>query len=271
MEKKQKLKHVAIIMDGNGRWATSRNRPRFWGHIRGVYRVSDIVEKAVSLNLQAITLYAFSTENWSRPRDEINLLFKLLKKYLQSEFNRIVEKNISFKVIGDISKLSSDTQELIKDLEEQTQNSNGMKLTFCFCYSGRFEIASAVKKFVQSNKEQIINDPDFMNQFNEETFSNYLFRPEIGDVDLLIRTGGEKRISNFLLYQLAYSELYFTDTKWPEFTDSEFEEICHDFNHRERRFGSVHNNIYSLADVKNKAMINSINIGLKLLDQEQVD
>ncbi|MBF0359913.1 MAG: di-trans,poly-cis-decaprenylcistransferase [Oligoflexia bacterium] len=226
-----KIKHVAIIMDGNGRWAQERGRPRIWGHVRGASIVSDIVEVAdKKLNIEALTLYAFSTENWIRPFDEIRSLFFLLKKYISKEGKRIIQNNIRFKVIGSISKLPADTVELITNLENKTKDATGLKLNFAFDYGGRKEIVDAVNRFFIVNPQRIIT---------EEDISQNLFLQDTGDVDLLIRTGGDYRISNFLLWQSAYAELFFTQTRWPEFSDSEFIQIYNQVSERERRFGNV--------------------------------
>jgi len=225
-----KLKHIAIIMDGNGRWATARSHKRVWGHVRGTKVVSSIVEEAVSLGIEALTLYGFSTENWSRPLDEVTSLFKLLKKYLIFEKKRIMKKKIQFKMIGDISKLPEDTKELIKEIEEISKDHEGLKLTLAFSYGGRTEIVSAVNKFLDKSPGTRIT---------EENISENLMNPAVGDVDLMIRTGGDMRISNFLLWQVAYGELYFVNKKWPDFKASEFREIIKEVSSRERRFGNV--------------------------------
>ncbi|HLT22704.1 MAG TPA: polyprenyl diphosphate synthase [Bacteriovoracaceae bacterium] len=224
------IKHVAVIMDGNGRWATKRYRPRVWGHVRGAAVVSDIVQAADDLGLKALTLYAFSTENWSRPVEEVSTLFRLLKKFLLKEKQRILSNNIKFQVIGEIQNLSLDTISLIKSLEEETKNNTGLMLTFAFGYGSRSEIVRAVNHFIEANPGKTISENDL---------DTHMYRAETGDVDLLIRTGGEQRISNFLLWQLAYAELYFTPTKWPDFTPLEFSKIIENVSSRERRFGNV--------------------------------
>ncbi|TNF00053.1 MAG: di-trans,poly-cis-decaprenylcistransferase [Deltaproteobacteria bacterium] len=225
-----KLNHVAIIMDGNGRWANERAHRRVWGHVRGSGVVSNIVEEADDLGLKALTLYAFSTENWSRPLTEVKTLFSLLKKFLKKERARILKNKIRFKVIGDIDKLPEETKKLIVDLEDETKTFEGLKLTFAFGYGGRDEIAKAVNKFIAENPGQPIT---------QDAICANMMAPEIGDVDLLIRTGGDQRISNFLLWQSAYAELFFTPTKWPDFTREEFKKIVVDVLARERRFGNV--------------------------------
>jgi len=224
------IKHVAIIMDGNGRWAAERSHNRVWGHIRGSRLISDIVEESEELNLSALTLFAFSTENWSRPIGEIKVLFSLLKKYLKKERDRILANDIRFKVIGDSSQFPEETIEMIKSLENETVGNKGLKLTFAFGYGGRQEIVEAANLFYEKNPGKKITEQDL---------SENLFASDIGDVDLLIRTGGDYRISNFLLWQLAYAELYFTDVKWPSFTRGEFKNIVSQTNERERRFGGI--------------------------------
>ena len=237
-----KLKHVAIIMDGNGRWANQRLRPRLWGHVRGSAVVSDIVQAADDYGLQALTLYAFSTENWSRPLEEVSTLFRLLKKFLLKEKQRILANNIKFKVIGEIQNLPSETIKLIKEIENDTKHSTGLNLTFAFSYGGRAEIMRAVNTFTTTNPGQTITEADM---------DALMYRPETGDVDLMIRTGGEHRISNFLLWQMAYAELYFTPTKWPDFTPSEFKKIIENVSNRERRFGNVSSQNGLMDSVKN--------------------
>lgn len=224
------LKHVAIIMDGNGRWAKRRFRPRIWGHVRGSSVVSEIVKAADEIGVHALTLYAFSTENWSRPDDEVSTLFTLLKKFLIKERDRLISNNIKFKVIGDLEGLPSDTVQLIMDTETITKEASGLKLTFAFNYGGRAEILRAVNYFIEVSPQKKITESDL---------SNFMYRPETGDVDLLIRTGGDQRISNFLLWQLAYAEMYFTPTKWPDFTANEFKKIIESVSKRERRFGNI--------------------------------
>lgn len=224
------IKHVAIIMDGNGRWAKKRFRPRIWGHVRGSAVVSDIVRAADDIGLKALTMYAFSTENWSRPLEEVSSLFKLLKKFLIKEKARILANNIQFKVIGEIQTLPLETVSLINEMEELTKNATGLKLTFAFNYGGRAEIVRAINTFHMNQPDRLMTEADL---------TNLMYRPETGDVDLMIRTGGEQRISNFLIWQMAYAEMYFTPTKWPDFTPSEFKKIIAHVSGRERRFGNV--------------------------------
>jgi undecaprenyl diphosphate synthase len=223
-------KHVAVIMDGNGRWAKVRNRPRIWGHVRGSGIVSEIVEAADDLGVKALTMYAFSTENWSRPLTEVKILFALLRKFLLKEKPRIIKNKIQFKIIGDLTGLNKETQKLIKDLEHETKDFSGLKLTFAFGYGSRNEIVSAVNSFITNNPDKHINEAEL---------NSALYNPAAGDVDLLIRTGGDLRISNFLLWQSAYAELHFTKTQWPDFSVKEFTEILQEVALRERRFGAI--------------------------------
>lgn len=224
------IKHVAIIMDGNGRWANERRRPRVWGHVRGSRIVSEIVEKASNCGLEALTLYAFSTENWKRPKAEIDTLFKLLKKFLLKERERILQNNVRFKMIGDISRLNEETKSLIREIESDSAANSGLMLSFAFSYGGRREIVDAVNRHIAANPG---------NPITEDALSGLMYRPEAGDVDLLIRTAGDQRISNFMLWEISYAELFFTETKWPDFSSKEFEQILDSASKRERRFGAV--------------------------------
>ncbi len=246
----QKLKHVAIIMDGNGRWANERSRPRVWGHVRGSSIVADIVEEADECGVRALTLYAFSTENWSRPQTEVRVLFTLLKKFLLKEKPRLIKNQVRFKIMGDITHLPKDTQKLIHDLENTTKDFKGLKLTFAFGYGGRSEIVDSMNSWMEKNPGKKITVEDLQSQ---------LLVPDLGDVDLLIRTGGDHRVSNFMLWQIAYAELFFTLTKWPDFTRSEFRNILNYVSGRERRFGSVKEES-CLTDTIQKACLNRSNI-----------
>lgn len=224
------LKNVAIIMDGNGRWAKERKRPRVWGHVKGAEVVREIVTAAAESDLESLTLYAFSTENWSRPTNEVTSLFKLLKKFLMKERKTIVKNNIQFDVIGNYRVLDSTIVEMIDELKYSTKNNTGLSLSLAINYGGRAEIVDAVNNFLKENPTREINENDI---------SNYLYNPKLRDIDLLIRTSGDQRVSNFLLWQLSYSEFYFTKTKWPEFSKEEFLDIIKTTNKRERRFGGL--------------------------------
>ncbi len=248
----QRLRHIAIIMDGNGRWANVRSRPRVWGHVRGSSVVSEIVEEADSLGISALTLYAFSTENWCRPPAEVKVLFALLKKFLLKEKPRIIKNKIRFRIMGDITNLPKDTQKLIRDLEVMSEKFQGLKLTFAFGYGGRNEIVDAWNHWIKNHPGEPLN---------LEQMQNSLYVSDTGDVDLLIRTGGDFRVSNFMLWQIAYAELFFTNTKWPEFTRDEFREIVKATLERERRFGSVISEV-QLSDTMKKAEENKLQMTL---------
>jgi len=224
-------KHIGIIMDGNGRWAEIRGLPRIEGHRRGVERTKEIIEFSVEIGIKALTLYAFSLENWQRPISEVSTLMRLLELYLKKELNLLVEKNIIFRTIGDIHKLPEHIQNIIKDAQWKTSSNNGMILTIALSYSGRDEILRAVKKILKSGLR-----PE---DITEKVFESYLDTVGIPHPDLIIRTSGEKRISNFLIWQGAYSEYYFTDTLWPDFGKEEYLVAIQDFQYRERRFGAI--------------------------------
>jgi undecaprenyl diphosphate synthase len=224
-------KHVGIIMDGNGRWAELRGLPRIEGHRRGVERSKEIIEISAELGLKALTLYAFSSENWQRPSSEVSTLMKLLELYLKNEIKELIKNEIVFKTIGEIWKLPKHIQNIITDTEVRTATNKGMTLIMALSYSGRNEILRAVKKILSSGVK-----PE---DLTEESFSSYLDTAGCLPPDLIIRTSGEMRISNFLLWQGAYSELYFTDTLWPDFTKDEFLLAIQDYQRRERRFGAI--------------------------------
>lgn len=251
------LQHVAIIMDGNGRWACERKRPRVWGHVRGSSVVSEIIEEADELGLKALTLYTFSTENWSRPQYEIKILFALLKKYLIKERPRILKNNIKFRIMGDVTGLPKETVELIQKLEFDTQNATGLELSFAFGYGGRREIVDAANKFIEQNPGE---------KLTEQKIRDYLYIPTLPDVDLVIRTGGDQRISNYLLWQSAYAELAFTKSKWPDFTRSEFKAIIKEVETRERRFGAIEStkelSVTQDEAVKNKSLVIENGLGI---------
>lgn len=230
---KSQIKNVAIIMDGNGRWANMRGHSRYFGHVRGASIVSKIVETSSDYGLNSLTLYAFSTENFQRPQEEKSILFKLLKKFLLKEFEKIVKNNIQFKVIGSIEFLTFETQSIIKELTKKTSQNSGMKLNFAFAYGSRNEIVSAFNKAIESGIRVI----------DEEKLSSFLYDPSVGEIDLLIRTGGDKRISNFLLWQIAYAELYFSSTLWPDFKEEELIKIISEVEKRHRRFGKVEDHV----------------------------
>ena len=228
METHNLPKHVGIIMDGNGRWATARGKNRSYGHQMGSKNVDKIVSHAFKSGVKALTLYAFSSENWARPKEEVEKLMKLIEDYLKKFTKKVIKNGVRLKVIGSREKLSPDLVELIKESEEKSKINTERYLNIAINYGARGEIVRAVKKLVAENKE-----------ITEQSILESLDTACCGEVDLIIRTGGEKRLSNFLLYQGAYSEFYFTDTLWPDFDDGEFDKAIEEFSNRNRRFGKV--------------------------------
>jgi undecaprenyl diphosphate synthase len=224
-------KHVGIIMDGNGRWAESRGLPRVEGHRQGALRSKETIEAANDLGIKVLTLYAFSLENWQRPTLEVKTLMRLLGLYLEKELTDMIAKGIVFKMIGDIWKLPKDIQILIRGVMEKTASNKGLNLVLALSYSGRDEILRAVKKVLYSGVK-----PE---ELTEEIFNSCLDTAGLPSPDLIIRTSGEMRVSNFLLWQGAYSELYFTDVLWPDFTKEEFFLAIQHYQQRERRFGAI--------------------------------
>jgi len=228
-------RHVAIIMDGNGRWAKNQGKLRVSGHKAGVKSVRRAVSFAVSHKLEALTLYAFSSENWSRPAQEVVALMELFVWALDSEVKSLHKHNVRLRIIGDISRFNSRLQERIRRAEELTQQNNGLTLNIAANYGGRWDIIHGVKKIAEQVQEGLLR-PD---QIEETTLSRFLCMHDLAPVDLVIRTGGEHRISNFLLWQIAYAEFYFTDVLWPDFDEQVFEGAMNAFSHRERRFGGA--------------------------------
>mgnify|MGYP001155431655 CR=1 FL=1 len=226
--------HIAIIMDGNGRWAREKGLPRREGHRQGVENVRETVRNCSSIGIKVLTLFAFSTENWKRPTWEVNYLMGLPEKYFDQELPELMQKNVKVSLIGDRSGLPSRVQKAVEDGAEATKNNTGMRLNFALNYGSRAEIIMAVNKIledVDSGKER--------GQITEEKFSEYLYTAGFPDPDLLIRTSGEKRISNFLLWQLAYTELYFVDIYWPDFSRRYLLEAVFDYQRRKRRYGAI--------------------------------
>jgi len=227
--------HVAIIMDGNGRWAKSKGLPRVAGHREGINSVKEIVETSTKLGIKYLTLYTFSKENWKRPKSEVSALMKLLLKTVKKEIYTMLKNNVRLKTIGNLEDLPNTTRNEIIEAMERTKNNTGLTLNLALSYSGRLEIINTIKTIAQKvkNKEILIN------HINENLVSEHLYTSQIPDPDLLIRTSGESRISNFLLWQLAYTEIYFTDVLWPEFRKKNLYEAVIDYQSRERRFGKV--------------------------------
>ncbi|MEF9916052.1 MAG: isoprenyl transferase [Lachnospiraceae bacterium] len=228
-------KHVAIILDGNGRWAKAKGMPRNYGHAQGSKNVERICEDAYHMGIKYLTVYAFSTENWERPKNEVDALMTLLRNYMKTCL-KIAEKNrMKVRVLGDISGLDLDIQTRIQELEEASKNNDGLNFQIAINYGSRNEIVRAVKRFALDIKEEKIK----IEELNDVVFESYLDTHDIPNPDLLIRTSGELRISNFLLWQLAYTELYFTDIPWPDFTKDDLKKAIENYNSRNRRFGGV--------------------------------
>lgn len=227
--------HIAIIMDGNGRWAKKQGLTRLYGHQHGVVTIRDIVTLCAKLGLRYLTLYAFSTENWGRPKLEVKKLMQLLEDYLVKELPTFMENNIRFNTIGLTGGLPPAIQDRIRENIERTANNTGLTLTLALNYSGRSEISTAVRQIACDVQKGLIRPEDI----DETTISSYLFTADIPDPDLLIRTSGEMRISNFLLWQISYTELWITDILWPEFKPEHLIEAIQSFQSRDRRFGKV--------------------------------
>jgi undecaprenyl diphosphate synthase len=223
--------HVGIIMDGNGRWAQLRGLPRIEGHRVGAERAKEIIECSAEMGIKCLTLYTFSSENWRRPSSEVSTLMKLLEMYLRKELAELMKQDVVFRVIGEIWRLPDNIRALISETERKTASNKGMMLVTALSYSGRNEIIRAVRKVLDSGFK-----PE---EVTEEIFSSYLDTNGIPNPDLIIRTSGERRLSNFLLWQSAYTEFYFTDTLWPDFDRDELMLAIQDYQGRERRFGSI--------------------------------
>lgn len=226
-------KHIAIIMDGNGRWAKNHSLRRVMGHQKGMESVREAVKICRELGIEVLTLYAFSTENWRRPRTEIKALMTLLKRYIRSEIDELYKKNIKVNAIGDLAKLPEDVARLVHEIIEKTKNNTGMVFNVALSYSGRDEILQAVSAIAAKIKKNELS----LSMINEKTFSDYLYTAGLPDPDLLIRTSGEFRISNFLLWQIAYTEIYVTDALWPDFRKEDLYKALIDYQNRKRRFG----------------------------------
>ncbi len=228
-------KHIAIIMDGNGRWANSRGHNRLWGHVRGAKAATGVIRRAVNLGIQNLTLYTFSTENWRRPQVEINFLMRLLTRQLKKEQQMLVDNNVVFSAIGDLSMLPKYAQDAVADTIVKTKNNTGMRLVFALNYSGRQDIAEAARHLARRVAQGELN-PDDIESSHINALLSTAGQP---DPDLIIRTSGEMRISNFYLWQAAYSELYFTDKLWPDFKSADLDRAIESFKSRERRFGQT--------------------------------
>jgi len=228
-------RHVAIILDGNGRWAKSKGMPRNYGHAQGSKNVERICEDAYKMGVKYLTVYAFSTENWNRPKNEVDALMKLLRNYMKTCLKTAEKNRMRIRVIGDISPLDADIRSRIRELEEASRDYDGLNFQIAINYGSRDEMIRAMRQLGQDIRRDRIDPADI----DEDLFSSYLDTHDIPDPDLLIRTSGELRLSNYLLWQLAYSEFYFTDVLWPDFTKEELEKAIMQYNSRERRYGGI--------------------------------
>ena len=227
--------HVAIILDGNGRWAKSKGMPRNYGHAQGSKNVERICEAAKELGVKYLTVYAFSTENWNRPKSEVDALMKLLRNYMKTCLKTAEKNDMKIRVIGDIKALDEDIKNRIRELEEASKDNNGLNFTIAINYGSRDEMIRAVKSLTQDCVDQKVS----VEEISESLYESYLDTHGIPDPDLLIRTSGEQRLSNYLLWQLAYTEFYFTDILWPDFTKEELVKAVEQYNSRDRRYGGV--------------------------------
>ncbi|MFQ6092048.1 MAG: isoprenyl transferase [bacterium] len=231
-------RHIAIIMDGNGRWAKRRGYPRIEGHRAGIASVRDVVQACGELGIEVLTLYAFSTENWQRPRFEVSVLMKLLLKTINAEIAELDEKNVKVMAIGRLGDLPRETRRALEKAMDRTAKNSGLILNLALSYSGRSEIIDAIKKLGEEVKKNTCD----ISQIDEEQFRNFLYTAGLPDPDLLIRTSGELRVSNFLLWQMAYTEIWVTDVLWPDFRREHLYQALRDYQKRERRFGLVSSN-----------------------------
>ena len=243
MENTQEIRvpnHLAVILDGNGRWAKAKGLPRNAGHVQGARVVEDMCEIVYNHGIRYFTVYAFSTENWNRPADEVNALMDLLRKYMKNSIKRAMKNNMCVRVIGDKTALAPDLQESIAELERTTAGNTGLHFQIAINYGGRDEIVRAVRKVAG----EVLEGREPVESITAERLSAALDTGDLPDPDLLIRTCGEQRISNFLLWQLAYTEFYFTEVAWPDFDEAELEKAIDAYNHRERRFGGLKNAVH---------------------------
>lgn len=235
IDKARLPQHIAIIMDGNGRWAKKLGNQRIFGHQNGVTSVREATEAAAELGVKFLTLYAFSTENWNRPKEEVSALMALLVKTIEDETPTLAKNNVRLMTIGDTSRMPAETAKRLQQCIDQTAHNTGLCLVLALSYSSRWEITEAVKNMVQDSIDQKLH----IEEIDENTISNYLTTKQIPDPELLIRTSGEYRISNFLLWQIAYTELYFTDVLWPDFKKEDLYQAIVNYQSRERRFGKT--------------------------------
>jgi len=221
--------HVVIIMDGNGRWGLKKYNDRNKGHYYGLQNINKVIENCIKLKIKYLTLYTFSTENWNRPKKEINYLFHLFKYFYKKNFSKLIKNNIRIKFIGDLINIPKDLKPIIKKTQEKTKNNSAITVLFAFNYGAKSELINAFKNILKNNRKVI----------NEELVSNYLYTQNIPDPDILIRTGGNKRLSNFLLWQLSYAELFFVNKNWPDFNFLDLKKIVNKFAYIQRKFGGL--------------------------------
>ncbi len=221
--------HIAIIMDGNGRWGLKKYNDRNKGHYYGLQNINKVIENCIKLKIKYLTLYTFSTENWNRPKKEINYLFHLFKYFYKKNFSKLIKNNIRIKFIGDLINIPKDLKPIIKKTQEKTKNNSAITVLFAFNYGAKSELINAFKNILKKNRKVI----------NEELVSNYLYTKNIPDPDILIRTGGNKRLSNFLLWQLSYAELFFVNKNWPDFNFLDLKKIVNKFAYIQRKFGGL--------------------------------
>ena len=221
--------HIAIIMDGNGRWGLKKYNDRNKGHYYGLQNINKVIEYCIKLKIKYLTLYTFSTENWNRPKKEINYLFHLFKYFYKKNFSKLIKNNIRIKFIGDLINIPKDLKPIIKKTQEKTKNNSAITVLFAFNYGAKSELINAFKNILKNNRKVI----------NEELVSNYLYTKNIPDPDILIRTGGNKRLSNFLLWQLSYAELFFVNKNWPDFNFLDLKKIVNKFAYIQRKFGGL--------------------------------
>jgi undecaprenyl diphosphate synthase len=223
--------HIAIIMDGNGRWGLKKYNDRNKGHYYGLLNINKVIEHCIKIKIKYLTLYTFSTENWNRPKKEIDYLFFLFKYFYKKNFNKLNKNNIKIKFIGDLKNIPKDLKIIIKKIEDKTKNNDAITVIFAFNYGAKSELVNAFKNIIK-NKTKV-------NEINEELINNYLYTNNIPDPDILIRTGGEKRLSNFLLWQLSYAELFFINKNWPDFNFFDLKKIINAFKVTKRKFGGL--------------------------------
>lgn len=231
----QTPEHIAIIMDGNGRWAQKRGLPRVAGHKEGISAVLKTVKAAVKFDVKVLTLYTFSTENWKRPKPEVEFILRLPKEFLHLYLPELISNNVRIEAIGDMENLPSHTREAIQYAIDRTKDNDGLLLNFALNYGSRHELLHAMKTMLTDIKDEKLS----IDELDEQQFNQYLYTADLPEPDLLIRTGGEKRLSNFLLWQLAYTEFWFTDVLWPDFDEEEFMKALQEYRQRKRRYGGV--------------------------------